>query len=164
MFWLALLFLQGSAVWRPISANPKVNFNPGFFFLICLKAFSLIIFSILFRASNSSIVITTNVIFLAPSSYSAGSFLWLLVKISYLFEQYNNASYLKLSHNPWQIVSNPLKKKQRTKRTSCKKTPWIGTSRSSSDSSIFNFLNSNTFTKNRLSLYNLPLFISWLCV
>ena len=36
---------------RPISSNPGSNFNPAFFFF-CSKAFSWIIFSILFRASN----------------------------------------------------------------------------------------------------------------
>ena len=37
-------------VWRPIIANPGLNFNPGFSFF-CSKAFSWLIFSILFRAS-----------------------------------------------------------------------------------------------------------------
>ena len=36
---------------RPISFNPGLNFNTGFFFF-CLKAFSRIIFPILFRAFN----------------------------------------------------------------------------------------------------------------
>ena len=40
---------------RPISANPGLNFNLGFFFF-CSKAFSRIIFSILLRASNHQIV------------------------------------------------------------------------------------------------------------
>ena len=44
-----------SVVQGPISANPGLNYNPGFFFF-CLKAFSRIIFSILFRASNHQIV------------------------------------------------------------------------------------------------------------
>ena len=44
-----------SVVRRPISANPGLNFNPGFLFF-CSKAFSRIIFSILFRASNNEIV------------------------------------------------------------------------------------------------------------
>ena len=39
----------------PISANPGLNYNPGFFFF-CLKEFSQIIFWILFRASNHQIV------------------------------------------------------------------------------------------------------------
>ena len=46
---------QGPVVRRPISANPGLNFNPGFFFF-CLKAFSQIIFSLLLRASNHQIV------------------------------------------------------------------------------------------------------------
>ena len=44
-----------SVVQGPISANPGLNYNPGFFFF-CLKAFIRIIFSILFRASNHQIV------------------------------------------------------------------------------------------------------------
>ena len=40
---------------RAISANPRLNFNPGFYFF-CSKAFSRMIFSILFRVSNSHIV------------------------------------------------------------------------------------------------------------
>ena len=46
---------QGPVFRRPISANTGLNFNPGFFFF-CLKAFSWMIFSILFRASNHQIV------------------------------------------------------------------------------------------------------------
>ena len=49
------LKLQGPVVRRPISTNPGLNFNLGFFFF-CSKAFSRIIFSILFRASNHQIV------------------------------------------------------------------------------------------------------------
>ena len=45
---------QDPVVRRPISANPGLNFNLGFFFFS--KAFSRIIFSILFRASNHQIV------------------------------------------------------------------------------------------------------------
>ena len=44
---------QGPLVWRLISANPGLNFNPGSFFF-CLKAFSRIIFSILFWRIQSS--------------------------------------------------------------------------------------------------------------
>ena len=47
----ALTTTQGPVVRRPISANPGLNFNPGFFFL-CSKAFSRIFFSLLFRVSN----------------------------------------------------------------------------------------------------------------
>ena len=46
---------QGPVVRRPISANPGVKFNPGFFFL-CSKVFSRIIFSVIFRSSNHQIV------------------------------------------------------------------------------------------------------------
>ena len=45
----------GPVVRRPISAYPRVKFNPGFFFL-CSKAFSQIIFSVIFRASNHQLV------------------------------------------------------------------------------------------------------------
>ena len=46
---------QGPAVRRPISANPGLNFNPGFFFF-CSKVFSRVISSLLFRASNHQFV------------------------------------------------------------------------------------------------------------
>ena len=44
------LTVQGPVVRRPITANPGLNFNLGFF-VFCSKAFSRKIFSILFRAS-----------------------------------------------------------------------------------------------------------------
>ena len=47
--------VQGPVVRRPISANPGLNFNLGFF-LFCLKAFYRIIFPIVFRASSIQIV------------------------------------------------------------------------------------------------------------
>ena len=46
---------QGPVVGRPISANPGLNFNPGFFFSSS-KAFSRTIFSHLFRVANHQIV------------------------------------------------------------------------------------------------------------
>ena len=46
---------QGPVVRRPISANPGLNFNPGFFFF-CSKVFSQVISSLFFRASNHQIV------------------------------------------------------------------------------------------------------------
>ena len=52
VIWVKVL---GQVVRRPINANPGLNFNLGFFFF-CSKAFSRIIFSILFRASNHQIV------------------------------------------------------------------------------------------------------------
>ena len=45
----------GPVVRRRIRANPGLNFNSDFLFF-CSKAFSWIIFSILFRASNNEIV------------------------------------------------------------------------------------------------------------
>ena len=45
----------GRVVRRPVSANPGLNFNPGFFFFSS-KAFSRKIFSILFRVFNHQIV------------------------------------------------------------------------------------------------------------
>ena len=45
----------GPLVQRPVSANPGLNFNPGLFFFSS-KAFSLTIFSILFRVANHQIV------------------------------------------------------------------------------------------------------------
>ena len=47
--------MQGRVVQRPVSANPGLNFNPGFFFFSS-KAFSRKIFSILFRVFNHQIV------------------------------------------------------------------------------------------------------------
>ena len=41
----------GPIVRRPISAYPKVKFNPGFYFF-CSKAFSRIIFSVIFKSIN----------------------------------------------------------------------------------------------------------------
>ena len=49
--WEKLIKDQGPVVRRPISANPGLNFNPGFFFF-CSKAFSQIIFPIPFTAST----------------------------------------------------------------------------------------------------------------
>ena len=46
---------QGLVVWRPISANPGLNVNPGLFFFSS-KAFSWTILSILFRVANHQIV------------------------------------------------------------------------------------------------------------
>ena len=45
----------GPVVRTPVSANPGLNFNPGFFIFLS-KALSLIIFSFLFRVSNYQIV------------------------------------------------------------------------------------------------------------
>ena len=39
----------------PVSANPRLNFNPGFFVFLS-KALSRIIFSIIFRVSNYQIL------------------------------------------------------------------------------------------------------------
>ena len=47
--------IQGPVVRTRVSANPGLNFNPGFFFLI-IKALSRIIFSIFFSISNHQIV------------------------------------------------------------------------------------------------------------
>ena len=47
--------LQCPVVRTPVSANPGLNFNLGFFFFLS-KAFSWIIFSIFFRVSNHHIV------------------------------------------------------------------------------------------------------------
>ena len=52
---LASIIQQGPVVRGPIGANPGLNFKLGFSFFF-LKAFSPIIFSILFRASNHQIV------------------------------------------------------------------------------------------------------------
>ena len=47
------LQIWGPVVRRPISANPGLNFNPGFYFF-CSKAVFRIIFSTLFRAPSSN--------------------------------------------------------------------------------------------------------------
>ena len=53
IFWLVLsTVLLGPVVQRPISANPGLNFNLGFFIPL-LKSLFGIIFSVLFKASNS---------------------------------------------------------------------------------------------------------------
>ena len=46
---------RGPVVQMPVSTNPGLNFNLGFFFFLS-KALSQIIFSILFRVSNHQIV------------------------------------------------------------------------------------------------------------
>ena len=46
---------QGPFVRRPISAKPGVKFNPGFS-LLCSKALSRKIFSVIFRAFNYQLV------------------------------------------------------------------------------------------------------------
>ena len=46
---------RGPVVLRPISANPGLNVNPGFFISL-FNSFLLIIFSIPFRISNNQIV------------------------------------------------------------------------------------------------------------
>ena len=50
----------GPVVRRPISVNPGLNFNPGFFFF-CSKTISRIIFSSLFIESNHQIVDTKRI-------------------------------------------------------------------------------------------------------
>jgi len=45
----------GPVVRTPVSANPGLNFNPGFFFFLS-KALSRILFSILFRVTDHQIV------------------------------------------------------------------------------------------------------------
>ena len=45
---------RGQVVQMPVSTNPGLNFNLGFFFFLS-KALSQIIFSILFRVSNHQI-------------------------------------------------------------------------------------------------------------
>ena len=45
----------GGVVQTPVSANPGLNFNPGFFFFLS-KALSRIIFSVIFRVSNHQIL------------------------------------------------------------------------------------------------------------
>ena len=52
---LKLLNFLGWVVRRPVSANPRLNFNPGLFFFSS-KAFSQKNFSILFRVGNNQVV------------------------------------------------------------------------------------------------------------
>ena len=47
--------LLGQVVRTPVSANPGLNFNPGFFFFLS-KAVSRTIFCIIFRVCNHQIV------------------------------------------------------------------------------------------------------------
>ena len=46
---------QGPVVRTPVSANPGLNFNPGFLFLLS-RALSRIVFSVLFIVSSHQIV------------------------------------------------------------------------------------------------------------
>ena len=72
LFRISRALQLGPVVRRPVSANPGLNLNMSFFFLlICSQAFSRIIYSILFRASNHQIV-------------GKGIKLNLLFKLSYL--------------------------------------------------------------------------------
>ena len=45
---------KGPVVWKPISANPGLNFNMGFLFF-CSETCSWIIFSVRYRVSNHHI-------------------------------------------------------------------------------------------------------------
>ena len=49
------IIVQGQVVQRPVSANPRLNFNPDLFFFSS-KAFSQKIFSTLRRVTNHQIV------------------------------------------------------------------------------------------------------------
>ena len=85
----------GPVVRRPISANPWLNFNAGFF-SFCSKAFSRIIFSILFRASNHQIVGKKN-----------NFKLNLLFKLSYLNSNFPlTPSYLNPALNNPALIAN----------------------------------------------------------
>ena len=46
---------SGLVVWKPISTNPRLNFNPGFYINLYKRLLG-IIFAILFRASNNRIL------------------------------------------------------------------------------------------------------------
>ena len=84
-----LSILQGPVVRRRISADPRLNFNLGLFFF-CSKAFSRIIFSILFRASNHQIVGKKNKTdFLFKLSYLSSNF---ALTLSYLNPALNNTA------------------------------------------------------------------------
>ena len=54
--WAQILqSILGQVVQRPISANPGLEFNPGFLFRLFKSSFSDI-FSTVFRASNQQII------------------------------------------------------------------------------------------------------------
>ena len=81
----------GPVVRRLISANPGWNFNAGFF-LFCLKAFSRIIFSLLFRASNHQLVDKKNKLnLLLRLSYLNSNF---ALTLCYLNPALNNPALL----------------------------------------------------------------------
>ena len=85
---------QGPVVRRTISANPGLNFNLGFFFF-CSKAFSRIIFSILFIASNHQFVGKKNKTdFLFKLSYLNSNF---ALTLGYLNPALNNPAQIVIS-------------------------------------------------------------------
>ena len=85
----------GLVVWRPVSANPWLNFNPGFFFFSS-KAFSRKIFSILFRVFNHQIVekrIKLNLLF--KLSYLNSNF---ALTLGYVNPALNNSALVDWLH------------------------------------------------------------------
>ena len=70
--FLSLVNVRGPVIWKPISAEPRLNFNSAFFFFWS-KAFFRIILSIPLRASNHQIItkfIKLNLIFKLSHLYS----------------------------------------------------------------------------------------------
>ena len=61
-----------NVVGRPISAYPRVKINPGFFFF-CSKAFSRIIFSVIFKSIQSSTCWQKDCLFTDPPLFSLQS-------------------------------------------------------------------------------------------
>ena len=73
-----------------LALNPGLNFNPGFSFF-CLKAFSRIIFSVIFRAFNHQLVdkkIKTEILFIKLSNLNSN----LALTLGYLNPALNNSA------------------------------------------------------------------------
>ena len=101
------IYHQGPVVRTPVSANPGLNFNPGFFFFLS-KALFRIIFSILFWVSNHQIIakrIKLNLLF--RLSYPCSNF---ALNLGYLDLASNNlARKLRYARETnWQPTLNPL--------------------------------------------------------
>ena len=91
---------QGPVVRRPISAWPRVRFNPGFFFF-CSKTFSWIIFSVIFKSIQSSTCWQKELNWIYFSSFHLG----------YLNPALNNPAQMGCGWGPtWGMIINRKKK------------------------------------------------------
>ena len=90
---------QDPVVRRPISAWPRVRFNPGFFFF-CSKTFSWIIFSVIFKSIQSSTCWQKELNWIYFSSFHLG----------YLNPALNNPAQMGCGWGPtWGMIINRKK-------------------------------------------------------